>query len=541
MKTPPIFHMSTIFKKLLFLLFSLLLLFPALLFSQQPDPNEGLRKIQVALQIINYAYVDTVNEAQLVDKAIVEMLKELDPHSIYIPKEELQRANEPLQGNFEGIGIQFEILKDTIVVVHPLTGGPSEKLGIISGDKIVKIDGEDVIGKHVNNQFVLDHLRGKKGTKVEISIYRKGKKGLLEYTIVRDKIPINSIDAVYMIAPETGYINLNRFSLSTTQEFQDAVKKLKGEGMKNLILDLRNNAGGYMAPAIELSDEFLGVGKIIVYTEGTKSQRENFYSTFRGNSEDGKLVIMINENSASSSEIVAGAVQDWDRGLIVGRRSFGKGLVQRPYNLPDSSQIRLTTARYHTPSGRYIQKPYKDGVEEYYNDFSNRIRNGELVHADSIKFPDSLKYQTANGRTVYGGGGIMPDVFIPWDSSFLTDYYLDMRRNNIINPLVSEYIDKNRQDLLRKYPDITSFKSDFEIGEPLMELFFKAVEEADMEADEEQFKISEPLIKTQIKGLIAQKLYDITSFYIIANEMDPEVMRAVKIIQDDSLFKELAK
>jgi len=541
MKTPPIFHMSTIFKKLLFLLFSLLLLFPALLFSQQPDPNEGLRKIQVALQIINYAYVDTVNEAQLVDKAIVEMLKELDPHSIYIPKEELQRANEPLQGNFEGIGIQFEILKDTIVVVHPLTGGPSEKLGIISGDKIVKIDGEDVIGKHVNNQFVLDHLRGKKGTKVEISIYRKGKKGLLEYTIVRDKIPINSIDAVYMIAPETGYINLNRFSLSTTQEFQDAVKKLKGEGMKNLILDLRNNAGGYMAPAIELSDEFLGVGKIIVYTEGTKSQRENFYSTFRGNSEDGKLVIMINENSASSSEIVAGAVQDWDRGLIVGRRSFGKGLVQRPYNLPDSSQIRLTTARYHTPSGRYIQKPYKDGVEEYYNDFSNRIRNGELVHADSIKFPDSLKYQTANGRTVYGGGGIMPDVFIPWDSSFLTDYYLDMRRNNIINPLVSEYIDKNRQDLLRKYPDITSFKSDFEIGEPLMELFLKAVEEADMEADEEQFKISEPLIKTQIKGLIAQKLYDITSFYIIANEMDPEVMRAVEIIQDDSLFKELAK
>jgi len=541
MKTPPIFHMSTIFKKLLFLLFSLLLLFPALLFSQQPDPNEGLRKIQVALQIINYAYVDTVNEAQLVDKAIVEMLKELDPHSIYIPKEELQRANEPLQGNFEGIGIQFEILKDTIVVVHPLTGGPSEKLGIISGDKIVKIDGEDVIGKHVNNQFVLDHLRGKKGTKVEISIYRKGKKGLLEYTIVRDKIPINSIDAVYMIAPETGYINLNRFSLSTTQEFQDAIKKLKGEGMKNLILDLRNNAGGYMAPAIELSDEFLGVGKIIVYTEGTKSQRENFYSTFRGNSEDGKLVIMINENSASSSEIVAGAVQDWDRGLIVGRRSFGKGLVQRPYNLPDSSQIRLTTARYHTPSGRYIQKPYKDGVEEYYNDFSNRIRNGELVHADSIKFPDSLKYQTANGRTVYGGGGIMPDVFIPWDSTFLTDYYLDMRRNNIINPLVSEYIDKNRQDLLRKYPDITSFKSDFEIGEPLMELFFKAVEEADMEADEEQFKISEPLIKTQIKGLIAQKLYDITSFYIIANEMDPEVMRAVEIIQDDSLFKELAK
>ncbi len=518
----------------------LLLLFPLFLTAQNSTPNEGLRKLQVALQIIDFAYVDSVHEDKLVETAIVEMLKDLDPHSIYIPKEELQRANEPLQGNFEGIGVQFEILKDTIVVVHPLTGGPSEKLGISSGDKIVKIDGEDVVGKHVNNQFVLDHLRGKKGTKVNVSIYRKGRKGLLEYVIIRDKIPINSIDAVYMIAPEIGYINLNRFSLTTTQEFQDAVKLLKGEGMKRLILDLRNNAGGYMAPAIELSDEFLGLGKIIVYTEGMRSQRENFYSTFRGNFENGKLVIMINENSASSSEIVAGAIQDWDRGLIVGRRSFGKGLVQRPFNLPDTSQIRLTTARYHTPSGRYIQKPYKNGVEEYYKDFARRYSRGELVHADSIKLPDSLKYQTANGRTVYGGGGIMPDVFIPWDSTFLTDYYIDVRRNNIVNPLVSEYVDKNRQELLKEFPDFASYKTNFEIGEPLMELFFNATEEADMEKNEEQFTTSEPLIKAQIKGLIAQKLYNITSFYIIANEMDPEVIRAVEIIQDNSLFEGLS-
>lgn len=518
----------------------ILLLLPLVLPAQNQASADGLRKLQVAMQIIDYAYVDTVNDKKLVEKAITEMLKDLDPHSIYIPKEELQRANEPLQGNFEGIGVQFEILKDTIVVVHPLTGGPSEKLGIASGDKIVKIDGEDVVGSHLNNQFVLDHLRGKKGTKVNVSIYRKGKKGLLEYTIVRDKIPINSIDAVYMIAPEVGYINLNRFSLSTTQEFQDAVKKLKGEGMKNLILDLRNNAGGYMAPAIELSDEFLGLGKILVYTEGMRSPRENFYSTFRGNFENGKLVVMINENSASSSEIVAGAIQDWDRGLIVGRRSFGKGLVQRPYNLPDSSQIRLTTARYHTPSGRFIQKPYKNGVEEYYRDFATRYSRGELVHADSIKLPDSLKYQTANGRTVYGGGGIMPDIFIPWDSTFLTDYYLDVRRNNIVNPLVSEYIDKSRQELLKSYPDFASFKADYEIGELVMKLFFKAAEEAKMEMNEEQFAISEPLIKAQIKGLIAQKLYDINSFYIIANEKDPEVMRAVEIIRDDSLFHELS-
>ncbi|MBE0646273.1 MAG: S41 family peptidase [Bacteroidales bacterium] len=519
----------------------LLLLFPLVLAAQNNYPDENLRKLQVALQIIDYAYVDSVHEDKLVEKAIIEMLKELDPHSIYIPKEELQRANEPLQGNFEGVGIQFEILRDTIVVVHPLTGGPSEKLGIISGDKIVKIDGEDVVGKHINNQFVLDHLRGKKGTKVVVSIYRKGKKGLLEYAIIRDKIPINSIDAVYMIAPEIGYINLNRFSLTTTQEFQDAVKKLKSEGMKSLILDLRNNAGGYMAPAIELSDEFLGVGKILVYTEGMRSKRENFYSTYRGNFEEGKLVVMINENSASSSEIVAGAVQDWDRGLIVGRRSFGKGLVQRPYNLPDTSQIRLTTARYHTPSGRFIQKPYKNGVEEYYKDFANRYSRGELIHADSIKLPDSLKYQTANGRTVYGGGGIMPDVFIPWDSTYLTDYYLDMRRNNIVNPLISDYVDKNRQSLMNNYPDFNAFKTGFEIDEPFMELFFKAAEEAGMEKNEEQFATSEPLIKAQIKGLIAQKLYDITSFYMIANEMDPEVMRAVEIIQDDNLFQELVR
>ncbi|MBN1199651.1 MAG: S41 family peptidase [Bacteroidales bacterium] len=519
--------------------FLLLLLFPICLSAQNKNPDVGLRKLQVVMQVIDYYYVDTVHEDKLVETAIVEMLKELDPHSIYIPKEELQRANEPLQGNFEGVGIQFEILKDTIVVVHPLTGGPSEKLGIISGDKIVRIDGEDVVGKQVTNQFVLDHLRGKKGTKVRVSIFRKGKKELLDFVIVRDKIPINSIDAVYMITPETGYINLNRFSLTTTQEFQEAVKKLKEEGMKNLILDLRNNAGGYMAPAIELSDEFLGLGKIIVYTEGLKSPRENFYSTYRGNFENGKLVIMINENSASSSEIVAGAVQDWDRGLIVGRRSFGKGLVQRPFNLPDSSQIRLTTARYHTPSGRFIQKPYSNGVDDYYKDFANRYSHGELIHADSIKFPDSLKYQTDAGRTVYGGGGIMPDVFIPWDSSFLTDYYMDIRRNNIINPLVSEYVDVNRQNLLKRYPDFQSFKANFNIGEPLMKLFFDAAEDADIKMNEEQYAASEPLINVQIKGLIAQKLYTITSYYMIANEMDPEVMKAVQVIEEDSLFREL--
>jgi carboxyl-terminal processing protease len=507
--------------------------------SQKYDPNAGMKKYNMALQIIKYAYVDSVDEANLVETAIVENLKELDPHSVYIPKKDLKRANEPLEGNFEGVGIQFEILKDTITVVHPTPGGPSEKLGIMSGDKIIRIDGEAVTGKHITNQFVLDHLRGKRGTKVTVSIYRKGKKDLIDYTITRDKIPINSIDAAYIVEPGTGYINLNRFSQSTTQEFDEAVTKLKGQGMQNLILDLRNNAGGYMAPAIELSDNFLPSGKLIVYTEGLKSPREDFTSSGRGSFESGRLIIMINENSASSSEIVSGAVQDWDRGIIVGRRSFGKGLVQRPFMLPDSSQIRLTTARYHTPSGRCIQKPYTEGVDKYYEDFSNRVKKGELIHPDSIKFPDSLRYYTGHKRIVYGGGGIMPDVFIPWDSTPITDYYLDIRRNNIVNLTVGEFVDKNRKSLQKQYPDFASFEKGFVVDENIMKVFFDAADSAKVKFDEKGYADAEKLIKTQIKGLIAQKLWDMVAYYAIFNTYDPEVQKAVAVMKDDNIFKSL--
>jgi carboxyl-terminal processing protease len=505
--------------------------------SAKTDPNAGLKKFNTAMQIIKYAYVDTVNEDKLVDKAIISVLEDLDPHSVYIPKKDLQRANEPLEGNFEGVGIQFEILKDTITIVHPTPGGPSEKLGIMSGDKIIKIDGEVVVGKQVTNQFVLDHLRGKRGSKVTVSIYRRGKKDLIDYTIIRDKIPINSIDAAYIIAPGIGYINLNRFAQTTIQEFDEWVGKLRAEGMQSLILDLRNNPGGYMAPAIELSDEFLGPGKLIVYTEGSKSPREDFYSSAKGNFESGQLIVMINENSASSSEIVSGAVQDWDRGLIVGRRSFGKGLVQRPYNLPDSSQIRLTTARYHTPSGRCIQKPYTGGVESYYQDFSNRLKKGELVHPDSIHFPDSLKYFTAKHRVVYGGGGIMPDVFIPWDSTPITDYYLDIRRNNLVNVVVGDYVDKNRKELEKKYPDFNTFNKEFVANEAFMKLFFDAADSAKVKYDEKGYLASEKLIKAQIKGLIAQKLWDYVAYYRVLNEVDPEVIQTLKIMQEDTDFK----
>jgi carboxyl-terminal processing protease len=498
-----------------------------------------MKKYNMALQIIRYAYVDTVSEAQLVETAIVETLKELDPHSVYIPKKDLQRANEPLEGNFDGVGIQFEILKDTITVVHPTPGGPSEKLGIMSGDKIIRIDGELVVGKHVTNQFVLDHLRGKRGTKVTVAIYRRGKKDLIDYTITRDKIPINSIDAAYIIEPGIGYINLNRFSQTTGQEFDESVTKLKEQGMQSLILDLRNNAGGYMAPAVELSDQFLPDGNLIVYTEGAKSQREDFTSTGRGNFEKGRLILMINENSASSSEIVSGAVQDWDRGILVGRRSFGKGLVQRPFMLPDSSQLRLTTARYHTPSGRCIQKPYAEGVDKYYEDFSDRVRKGELIHPDSIHFPDSLKYFTEKKRVVYGGGGIMPDVFIPWDSTPISDYYLDIRRNNIVNLTVGDYVDKNRKTLQKQYPDFPSYDKGFVVDGSIMDLFFTAADSAKVKFDSTGYAESEKLLKAQIKGLIAQKLWDMVAYYRVLNEYDPEVLKALEVMKDDNIFKSL--
>ena len=434
------------------------------------------------------------------------------------------------------ISIQFEILRDTINVVHPIPGGPSEKLGIMSGDRIVKINDENVAGKKITNQFVFDRLRGKKGTKVTVSILRRGRADLIDYTIVRDKIPINSIDASYMITPETGFINLNRFSQTSMQEFYESVKKLREQGMRNLILDLRNNSGGYLNTAIDLSDEFLADNKLIVYTEGLRSPREDYFSSSRGLFEKGKLVIMINENSASASEIVSGAVQDWDRGIILGRRSFGKGLVQRPFSLPDSSQIRLTTARYHTPSGRCIQKSYSEGIDKYYEDFGNRVRHGELENADSIKFPDSLKFYTAGKRVVYGGGGIMPDVFVPWDSTPFTDYYLDLRRKNVINLFVGDYVDRNRPELMKNYPDFTSFDKKFSIDETIMKNFNALADKEGVKKDDKQYLLSEKLVKNQIKAFIAQKLWDVTASFAIVNHEDEEVRKAVVVIENDALY-----
>jgi len=508
--------------------------------AQKSDPREALQKFTTAMQIIDFAYVDTTNAGKLVETAIVEMLKELDPHSAYISKEEVERVNEPLEGSFEGIGVTFQIFNDTILVISPVPGGPSDKLGILAGDKIVKIEGEDAVGKKINNQYVMDRLRGQKGTTVNISIKRGNKSKLIDFAIVRDKIPLNSIDATYMAAPEIGYIKLTRFSRTSMEEFRESAEKLKQQGMEDMILDLRNNTGGFLDVAVSLSDEFLPDAKLIVYTEGLKSPKQDFYSTSLGDFEKGRLIVLINEASASASEIVSGAIQDWDRGLVVGRRSFGKGLVQRPYKLPDGSMIRLTTARYHTPTGRCIQKPYSEGNEEYFKDFKKRVDNGELVSADSIHFPDSLKYYTPKGRIVYGGGGIMPDVFIPIDSTRFSDYYTDLVRKGIFNTFTMSYLDKNREKLLKKYPDLAAFKANFVVDSEIYAGFEKtAADEGVKRPENEKFDLSENDLKLQIKAMIARNLWDVNAYFEVINDLDLELKKAVELLKDGTMFSDL--
>lgn len=501
--------------------------------------KKEIEKIVAAMQIIDLAYVDTVNMEEIVANAIVKSLKELDPHSAYISKEELQRANEPLEGSFDGIGISFQLFQDTILVISPTPGGPSEKLGILSGDKIVKIDNEDATGDKIDNQWVMDHLRGKKGTTVNVSISRKGRDGLLEFTIVRDKIPLNSIDAYFLAAPEIGYIRLNRFSKTSIEEFVNACDTLKSRGMVKLILDLRGNSGGYLNTAVELADEFLETGKLIVYTEGIHSLRQDYYASPAGSFEKGRLVVIIDEASASASEIVAGAVQDWDRGIVIGRRSFGKGLVQRPFNLPDGSVIRLTTARYFTPTGRCIQRPYNNGTDEYYQDFTKRYRHGEYLFADSIRFPDSLKYETPRGRVVYGGGGIMPDVFIPWDSTMFSDYYVELRRKGVISTFSLQYVDEKRAELNARFTSMASFNQSFFVDTAIVAEFMDLAEKEGVKFDEEGWKASELLINRQIKAMIARNLWDISAFYEIMAPIDEEFLKAVNLLKDNDIYRKL--
>lgn len=511
----------------------------SILYSQSSNFRAEENKLMITLNHIYNRYVDTVNAKKIVEAGIVAMLKELDPHSVYLSGEELRKANEPLAGSFTGIGVEFNIMKDTIMVVSAIPGGPSEKLGIMPGDRIVKIDSANATGKKVTNSFVMKQLRGPKGSKVLVSIYRRGYKELLDFEITRDKIPIFSLDASYMASSNVGYIKLSRFAESTMDEFYKALNELQKQGMKNLILDLRYNSGGYLNIAISLADEFLQDGKMIVYTEGKASQRRDFVATKRGNFETGKLVVLINEGSASASEIVSGAVQDWDRGIIIGRRSFGKGLVQTPINLTDGSVIRLTTARYHTPTGRFIQKSYDDGIDQYNADLDKRFKKGELIHPDSIHFPDSLKYFTAGKRIVYGGGGIMPDIFIPIDTSGNSKYFTDLVRKGLIYQYTLSFVNDNRDSLLNVYKDVNNYITKFEITENFINKFFDFADKAGVKKDEEGFKTSEKFIKEQIKAYIARSLWDINSFYQVYNINDDGFIKALEVINDNSLFRKL--
>lgn len=502
------------------------------------QPTAAAIKLQAMLYQIDHMYVDSVDDNKLVDKAIVSMLGELDPHSVYIPKEDLEQVNEPLKGNFEGVGIQFNIVRDTIYVVDAIAGGPSERVGIRAGDRIIKVDSENVAGTGVKNADVIRLLRGKKGTMVDVSIVRPGEKAPLDFTITRDKIPIYSVDAAYMAAPGVGYIKISRFGATTPEEFEAKVDLLKKQGMKDLILDLQGNGGGYLRSAIEIADQFLDDHELIVYTQGRNSPRDDTYATDQGDFQKGKLVVMVDEGSASASEIVTGAIQDWDRGLVVGRRSFGKGLVQRPVTLPDGSAVRLTVARYYTPSGRCIQKSYADGLDAYREEGYDRLREGELTNADSIHVQDTVKYYTNNRRVVYAGGGITPDVFVPIDTTLSSAYFGQLVRKGITNTMAINYTDKHRGDLQHEYKDAEEFNTKFKVDEGLTNDMVALARKQGIEPDSAGLAHSGPLIDLRLKALIARDVWGSSAYWQIINSDNPvdhSFKEALRVIGDDAL------
>lgn len=507
----------------------------------RPSPDE--LKLVRTFQIVQGLYVDDVNMHDLTEAAIRGLLKELDPHSSYLNEEEVRAMNEPLQGNFEGIGITFNMLTDTLYVMEVISGGPSQKVGIAPGDKILFVNDTLIAGVKMKNQDVVKRLRGPKGTTVDVKVLRRSFPGLLHFRIIRDKIPITSIDASYMISQEVGYIRLSRFGMTSATEFKEAERALRRQGMKHLILDLTDNGGGILQTAKEITDEFLGNGKVIVYTEGKNQPRYTMTSTGRNGLKEGRLVILVNEASASASEILAGAVQDWDRGVIVGRRTFGKGLVQRQLPLPDGTMIRLTVARYYTPTGRSIQKPYEKGNLEAYNrDFTNRFNHGELFAADSIHFPDSLRYTTlVNKRTVYGGGGIMPDYFVPVDTTMGTALHAHLYAKGVINRLSISEVDNHRSALLEKYPDIATYKAHYRLPKDMM---LRVKEEAEKEKiawNDEEFEKSKELISLQLRSLMARDLYGSSAFFELINGRNDIFNEGVKIIEDEHRYKELLR
>jgi carboxyl-terminal processing protease len=489
-------------------------------------------KIASVLNEIQSNYVDPVNTSDLVEEAIPAMLKKLDPHSIYIPAKDLARANEPLQGNFEGIGISFNMLTDTILILSTIPGGPSEKLGLEAGDKIIYVNDSLVAGKKISDERVMGMLKGPKGTTVKIKIMRKGHNELIPFEITRDKIPIYSVDANYMVNDKTGYIKINNFAVNTYDEFMRALRELKAAGMTSLILDLRSNAGGVMDAAIQIANQFLKKGQLIVYTEGRTQPRREARATGKGEFETGDVVILIDEWSASASEILAGAIQDNDRGTIIGRRSFGKGLVQEPITFNDGSGMRLTIARYYTPTGRSIQKPYNDGYEKYYAELNNRFLRSEHEVSDSIHFADSLRFTTPGGRTVYGGGGIMPDIFVPADTSGFTPYFMKVRNTSLIYRFALKYTENNRE-ILKKFQDAANIENYLD-NQPLMTLFVQYASANGVPENQEEIKISGDIIKVQIKAYIARNIMDSKGFYPIWEKIDTTLKYAIEFLKKES-------
>lgn len=496
-------------------------------------PNIVLRnsggKIDQILKLVQNRYVDTVDTEDLTDKTISQLLTQLDPYSAYIPAASYEEVNQPLEGNFEGIGIEFYKLNDTILVVSALSGGPSEQVGIRGGDKIVTVDSVPVAGQNLSNEDIIKKLRGKKGSKVQVGIKRNGQKELLSFTITRDRIPIYSVDIAYMVAPEVGYIKINKFSATTAEEFRQAFAKLRSNSpIKGLVLDLRGNPGGYLDAAIRLADEFLPNGKLITYTEGRTQPRRDFSSSSSGLFETGKLVVLIDEGSASASEIVSGAIQDWDRGEVIGRRSFGKGLVQEQFDMRDGSAVRLTVSRYYTPSGRSIQKPYEGGKSS--DDFLERLERGELFSADSIQQNDSLQFRTASGRLVFGGGGIMPDIFVPADSNKFSDYFNALNNTGTLIQFSYVYADQQRAQLER-FKTADAFVKGFQVDAALVQALMVYAKSEGIENKGDDYKKDLDTIRLYLKANIGRQLFSNEAFFPVIQQRDKTLKKALEVLQ----------
>lgn len=568
------------------------------IFAQNKPLEINTKKMAHLMWLINTYYVDTSNISKLSEKGIEAMLKELDPHSVYIPTKEVQNMNAPLQGNIIGIGVTFQLLNDTIHIMDVVAEGPAEKVGIYPGDRIIRVNDTVATGDSINNEWVISRLRGKKNTVVKVDIDRKGK-GIISFDIKRDNIPLNSIDTWFMIDKEIGYVSLRRFSQNSDEELINAINDLKKQGMKKLIFDLRSNGGGYLESAFKICEEFLSENKMVVYTQGEKQPRQEWKTSKRkGVFEKGNMVILTDEYSASASEITSGAMQDWDRAVIMGRRTFGKGLVQRPFNLEeDGSQVRLTVARYYIPSGRCIQKPYENGTDDYRLDYQKRYSHGEMVYADSISFADSLKYYTNNNRVVYGGGGIMPDIFVPMDTTRASDYYINLRSKNLFNEFSINWTETHREEFLKKCPTFEDFDKAWESLNLLKEFqdyafshgvkpteiktewvdnmlknylqdlkkdstktytsytdyannifendsMLKTILEQAKQEDKKQqelVKSSNIYIESNLKGFIARNLYGTKYYYKSVSQNDETLQRAVELLKNDKQYNEILK